>query len=284
MDSNNIGKTKIIATGVGIIIGIVAISVLIGLIFSWTPIPEGKVGVVTQWGEATGTVLTPGSNYIQPIRQRANEIPTRPQTVDMEGEDDIFVITEDGQDVWVETTIRYRVNKSKAVKFFSEYKNIDQAVNRLIQPTITSNIRNEASNITARGIITKSGRISLEESAEEALSKNFKGSGLELEAVQVRGVELNDEFAAKLEAVEIERTERERALIEANTTAEEEIIIAEGKAKANKELSSSLDEFVLTEQYINSIKDNDKMIIAGSGEDGQPIIIDPSNVESDTEE
>ena len=73
---------------------------LTGLVMAWSPVDEGNVGVVTQWGDATGEVLRrieekasrfsagrmskPGSNYIQPVRQKSNEIPTRPQTVDMQ--------------------------------------------------------------------------------------------------------------------------------------------------------------------------------------------------------
>jgi Membrane protease subunits, stomatin/prohibitin homologs len=270
----------IVASGIVVVIGIIAIVGLTGLVMAWSPVDEGNVGVVTQWGDATGEVLQPGSNYIQPVRQKSNEIPTRPQTVDMQGNDEVFIITKDGQDVWVSLTVRYSVNKDEAVTFFRQYKNIDQVVNRLIIPTVTSNVRNEASDLTTREVITREGRLALEATAEDSLRENFDGSGLQLEAVQVREVRLNDEFASKLEAVEIERTERERALIEANTTAEEEVIVAEGQAEANRVLSESLDDAVLTEQYINAIKDNDKVIIAGGGEDGQPIIIDPSKQDS----
>jgi|AntDeeMinimDraft_6_1070357.scaffolds.fasta_scaffold11126_3 regulator of protease activity HflC (stomatin/prohibitin superfamily) len=270
----------IVASGIVVVIGIIAIVGLTGLVMAWSPVDEGNVGVVTQWGDATGEVLQPGSNYIQPVRQKSNEIPTRPQTVDMQGNDEVFIITKDGQDVWVSLTVRYSVNKDEAVTFFRQYKNIDQVVNRLIIPTVTSNVRNEASDLTTRDVITREGRLALEATAEDSLRENFDGSGLQLEAVQVREVRLNDEFASKLEAVEIERTERERALIEANTTAEEEVIVAEGQAEANRVLSESLDDAVLTEQYINAIKDNDKVIIAGGGEDGQPIIIDPSKQDS----
>jgi len=270
----------IVASGIVVVIGRIAIVGLTGLVMAWSPVDEGNVGVVTQWGDATGEVLQPGSNYIQPVRQKSNEIPTRPQTVDMQGNDEVFIITKDGQDVWVSLTVRYSVNKDEAVTFFRQYKNIDQVVNRLIIPTVTSNVRNEASDLTTREVITREGRLALEATAEDSLRENFDGSGLQLEAVQVREVRLNDEFASKLEAVEIERTERERALIEANTTAEEEVIVAEGQAEANRVLSESLDDAVLTEQYINAIKDNDKVIIAGGGEDGQPIIIDPSKQDS----
>jgi regulator of protease activity HflC (stomatin/prohibitin superfamily) len=270
----------IVASGIVVVIGIIAIVGLTGLVMAWSPVDEGNVGVVTQWGDATGEVLQPGSNYIQPVRQKSNEITTRPQTVDMQGNDEVFIITKDGQDVWVSLTVRYSVNKDEAVTFFRQYKNIDQVVNRLIIPTVTSNVRNEASDLTTREVITREGRLALEATAEDSLRENFDGSGLQLEAVQVREVRLNDEFASKLEAVEIERTERERALIEANTTAEEEVIVAEGQAEANRVLSESLDDAVLTEQYINAIKDNDKVIIAGGGEDGQPIIIDQSKQDS----
>jgi regulator of protease activity HflC (stomatin/prohibitin superfamily) len=91
----------IVASGIVVVIGIIAIVGLTGLVMAWSPVDEGNVGVVTQWGDATGEVLQPGSNYIQPVRQKSNEIPTRPQTVDMQGNDEVFIITKDGQDVIV---------------------------------------------------------------------------------------------------------------------------------------------------------------------------------------
>jgi len=282
MDSNP-SKKRIVLSGIAIVIGFVLIASLIGLFFAWSPVDEGNVGVVTQWGDATGEVLQPGSNYIQPVRQSSNIIPVRPQTVDMIDNNEVFVITKDGQDVWVSTTVRYEVDKNEAVTFYSEYKNINQVEERLIIPTVTSNLRNEASDLTTREVITREGRLALEDAAEKSLKDNFEGSGLKLQAVQVREVRLNKEFANKLEAVEIERTERERAIIEAETKAEEEKIVAEGKAEANRVLSESLDEYVLTEQYINSIGENDKVIIAGGGKDGQPIIIEPNTNATDDE-
>lgn len=243
-------------------VAIVVVLSLVTAVAAFEGVDEGHVKVEKKHGAATGEVFTPGWYWIDPIRKSTVEIETRPRTVDMREDSSIFVITEDGQDVWVDVTIRYRVEPEDADAFYKEYNTHNQAVNRLIEPTVRSDVRDEASNMSARRVITKDGRQRLERTAQTALEDNFEGSGLTLEAVQVRGIELNDEFATALENVEIE-----------NTKAEQKQIRAEADRRAFQERQEGLTNEILMEMYIESIDEGDTVVLA-TGDDGTPVIMD----------
>lgn len=284
MSSNSsAGSALVGATVVGIaaLIIILLVTLLLG-IGPWVTVPEGNVGVQTEKQAATGDVYEPGWHLQLPIVQGYEEVETRPRITSMQDRDDdaIYVITHDGQDVWVDVTVRYRVDPDNAVEFYREYRNHGQAIDRVIDPTVRSDLRDEASDLSAREIITRDGRLALEEAAEDALRENFQGTGLTLEAVQVRGVDLNEEFSAELEQIEIEETRAEQRLIEAEGIAEAEIAEAEGAAEAYEIRDEALTEAVLQEHYIDQI-DESTIIIEGDG--GTPVILNLDGDEGEGE-
>ena len=249
---------KAAALGVGLVI----IVSLVGGILAFETIDEGSVAVEKERGAVTGEIYEPGWHMINPITQSTVVIDTRPQTETMSGDSEIALITGDGQDVTMDMTVRYRVEPENADQFHSEYRNHSQAVERVIIPTVRSNARNEASNLAADEIITKQGRTALEDSVAQSLEENVQGTGITIEAVQVRGVRLNEEYGTALENVEIE-----------NTKAEQRIIQAESEAEANRIRDESLTDAVLQEKYLETIDDSDKIVLA-TGDDGSPVILD----------
>ena len=292
MSSNRDSGSVLGAILVVIIAALVVLAFLYGVYWVWSlqTVGEGEVGVVTERGHATGEIYEPGWHHHFPITHTTHTIDTRPQTIDMEGENAIYVITHDGQDVWVDVTVRYRVDSTEAVTFFSEYKSHGQAKERLIYPTVRSDMRDEASDITARDIITQEGRLALEGAVEAALTENAQGSGVVIEAVQIRGVDLNDEFSTQLEQVEIEQVEQERKLIEAETTrqaeiieaegaAEAEIIEAEGRAEAMETIDDQLTDGILALEQIDAYDGGTVFVIPADGD--TPVILDTGDDDDD---
>lgn len=263
----------------------VVVSLIVGIGYIWglNQVDEGHVGIHTHQGAATGTVHDPGWHWHNPITNDVKDLSTRPNTVNMIGDNEVTVVTKDGQDVFVDVTVRYSINESEAAEFYNQYPNQKRAQKRLIEPTVRSDLRDEASSISVREVITKDGRQSLEQTVTDALRENLDGSGLELEAVQVRDVQPNKEYSNQLEQVQIEETERERKLIEAEAdadaqieradgAAQAEVKKAEGDAEAAKIRDAEITDDVLKDKWLDSIDKSDKVIVTdGSGED---VIID----------
>lgn len=273
-------------------IAVLVIAALVVLAFFWgvwwvvslERVGEGDVGVVTERGAWEGEIYEPGWEHHNPLTHTTHRISVRPQTIDMTDDNAVYVITQDGQDVWVDVTVRYRVDREQAGTFFTEYRDHKQARERLIYPTVRSDMRDVASDVSAREIITREGRETLAESVQEALTGGADGSGIIIEAVQIRDVKLNEEFSAQLEQVEIENTEQERALIEAETDrkakivraegqAESEIIRAEAEAEAMEIRDAQITENILILEQIGAYDEGTVFVI----ENGAPVILDPEN-------
>lgn len=252
-----------------LIVGVLAVGV--GLA-AHIGVDEGHVAVHTDKGAATGEVYEPGWHFINPVTQGAHQVETRPRTVTYNGDDRVYIISKDGQDVFADVTIRYSVESDKAVTFFREYRNHGQARDRLIEPTVRSELRDEGSALAVRTLITQDGRETLEGTLSEALRENFEGTGLTLEAVQLRNTEPNQEFSKQLENIEIENARAERRVIEAESKAEAEVRAAEGDAEAHRIRNDALTEKVLSDKYLDTIDSSDKVILATDG-DGTPVIL-----------
>lgn len=257
-------------------LGIIALIVVVlaagfGL-WAHVGVSEGHVGVHTDKGAATGEVFEPNWHFINPVTQDVHQIETRPRTVTYNGDNRVYIISKDGQDVYADVTIRYSVESDKAVTFFREYRNHKQARQRLIEPTVRSELRDEGSALSVRTLITQEGRESLENTLSDALRENFEGTGLTLEAVQLRNTEPNKEFSKQLERVEIENAKAEQRVIEAESKAKAEIKEARGDAEAHRIRNDALTKKVLMDKYLDQIKGSDKVILA-TGDDGTPVIL-----------
>lgn len=277
----NQGTTKALAVTLAVIITAGLFFGAIIYVLGLSTVDAGEVGIHTDRGDPVEVYEDPDWYWTMPLTQDVKTVDVKPNTVSYEGNDSIYVITQDGQDVWVDVTVRYTVNPDEAIPFYEQYRTHGQAQDRLIEPTVRSDLRDEASDISTREIITQDGRMALGDAVDEALVENFQGSGLQLEAVQIRGVELNDEYSSQLEQVEIAETRAEQRLVDAEGEAEAERAKAQGDADAAEIRDEQLTDEVLMDKWLDSINDNDKIIVTDG--DGTDVILDAdtNNNESD---
>lgn len=227
-------------------VGIVLLVVIsgIGTVLAYEQVPEGHEGVTTEWGAVTGETLESGAHWKTPIAQNVQSVETRPRTYTMsqsqgEGQrsqaDAISVKTVNGTTVQVDVTVRYRINSSEADDFVRDWNNEDQMEERLIRPTIRSDLRDEASDIQTSDIYTREGREALTETAQESLHGEFSDEPIVLEEVQIRNIDLPDSIDARLdekeeakqqveieqEKVKQEEARAEQRIVQANAEKEE---------------------------------------------------------------
>jgi regulator of protease activity HflC (stomatin/prohibitin superfamily) len=195
-------------------------------------------------------------------------------------DDAIQVLTEDGLQVDIDVTVRYRVDASQAVTFYQQYRTLPTAEERLIRPSIRSVLRTEAGRLPVTVIYTGEGQTRLKEAAERELADEFTDAGIILEAVQVRNVDLPEQYAQAVEQKEITEQTRQRKedeLAVEELEAERKRIEAQGRADANRIVSQSLTQEVLAQQYIERLDSADTVYIP-VGDGGYPQFV--RNVES----
>ena len=279
--------TRLVLTGV---LALLVLSAPVAGLLAWEPVEEGNVKVVKKWGATTGTVFEPGAHFVNPVSQSTSSLSVRPQSYTMsaqqsegqvEGDDAIRVLTEDGLRVDIDVTVRYRVDASQAVDFYKNYRTVETAEERLIRPSIRSVLRTEAGRLPVTEIYTGEGQTKLKLAAERELGEDFQNDGLILEAVQIRNVELPAEYARAVEQKEITEQRRQQKQSELEVEkleADRKKIEAQGEADANRIVSESLTNEVLAQQYIQRLDETDTVYIPVGG-DGYPQFV--RNLESD---
>lgn len=240
------------ATAVGI--ALLVLFSLIGGVAAYEQVDEGHVGVTKNLGAVTGQTLEPGPHIKNPVTENVQNVEVRPRTYTMsqsQGEgtraraDAISVKTVNGTTVKVDVTVRYRINKSEADQFVTDWNNERQMERRLIRPTIRSDLRDEASDIQTSDIYTREGREALTDTAKASLEEEFSDEPLVLEEVQVRNINLPNSIDKRLDEkeeakqqveIEEEKVKQERARAEqkrVQAQADADVIRTKGEALSN---------------------------------------------------
>jgi regulator of protease activity HflC (stomatin/prohibitin superfamily) len=257
------------------------ITVLVGGAMAWNPVNQGEVDVVKEWGDSTGTTLEPGANWITPVKESTATIETRPQTYTMSAtsgdgdgntgsDDSVNVLTNDGVSVDVDVSVRYRVDKSEADTFYDEYKSNTQAQKRLIRPTTRSVLRTEGGDIDTSEIYTGVGQDQMRDAVRAALDKETEGTGISIEAVQIRRIHLPDQYADAVEKKEVEKQnieKKQNSIKVAEAEAERKRVEAQGQADANRIEAESLknNPELIQVKYINALEANEETVYVGAG-------------------
>lgn len=264
-------------------IGYAIISIAVVFFFlgfmSFTTVGEGSVKVVTNQGEVTGEVLGPGWYFINPITESTNRLSVRPQEYTMsatQGEgnrdrnDQVDVLTNDGLQVGIDITIRYTVEAEEADTLFTQYRTLPQAESRLIRPSVRSELRTEAGDINTTDIYTKEGQERLRRATRDVLQDEFNGTGLKLQAVQIRAVDLPQQYQNSIEQKEIEQQKlaQERTRIRrAELQKERQRIEAEASAEQIRIRGEALREnpIVLEQRRVEALKNASTIYVPSEG-------------------
>lgn len=260
------------------ILSIAVVFMFLGFM-SFTSVDEGNVKVVSNQGSVTGEVLGPGWYFVNPITESTNSLSVRPQEYTMsqtrnEGaraqSDSVGVLTANGLEVDIDITIRYSIEAENADVFFTEYRALPQAERRLIRPSIRSELRTEAGDVETDQIYTKEGQERLRSATVSVLEEEFNGTGLALEAVQIRAVNLPNEYQNSIEQKEVEeqRLQREQTRIErAELEKERQRVEAEASAEQIRIRGQALRDnpIVLEQRRVEALKNASTIYVPSDG-------------------
>ena len=188
------------------------------------------------------------------------------------------VLSSNGLEISVEISAWYQPD-FKTLPSLHQEKGRDY-LNRVVKPSIRSATRSVIGRYTPEEIYsTKRDAIQTEinEETKKILEKQF----VQLNEILVRDITLPATIKTAIEnklRQEQESLEYEFKLSKALKEAERQKIDALGKAEANRILSASLTDKILTEKGIDATLElskspNSKVIVVGSGENGLPIIL-----------
>ncbi|MFM8320965.1 MAG: SPFH domain-containing protein [Chloroflexota bacterium] len=243
--------------------------------------------------------LRSGLHFIIPLAERVVKYPIYWQTYTMSkelnegektGDDSISARTSDGQVVYMDSSIIYRIDANEVVRLHIELQ--DRYVEQFLRPVMRGLIRTEVSQFTADEI-NSSKRKNLEENLNELLRQALDEKGFILDRFLLRDISFSPVFASAIEAKQVAEQdkiqreyqaeqirklaegERDRLIIEAQGRAEAVrieaaaqataiVIKSQAEAQSVQNIRSALqgDTSLLQFRYIDKLAPNVKVILA----------------------
>lgn len=207
-----------------------------------------EVGVVVSLLSRNGyreQPLRSGLHWIVPLAERVVLYPISWQTYTMSteplegkkiGNDAIAARTSDGQAVFIDSTVIYRIDSNQVIRVNIDWQN--RYVDDFIRPLLRGVIRTEVSQFTADEV-NSSKRKNLESNLEEAIRQALNDKGFILDRFLLRNIAFSPQYASAIEQKQVaeqEQTMREYQAEQMRKLAEGERdkmrIEAQGKADA----------------------------------------------------
>lgn len=196
--------------------------------------------------------------------------------------EEMKVLSSNGLEIQIDASAWYEPVYEDLGKLHQEKG--ENYLQRVIQPAIRSAARSVVGRYTPEQLYS-SKRDAIQTEIFEELKKILDNQYLQLNSVLVRDVTLpatiKDAIERKLKQ-EQESLEYEFRLVTAEKEAERQRIEAQGKADANRILSASLTDKILSDKGIEATlklaeSPNAKVVVVGSGDDGLPLILGGNN-------
>ncbi len=248
------------------IAGIVMIA--LGLFSSmFKQINAGKVGVKSLYGKVEPGILESGLHLINPLLDVTDfDIQTQNYTMsavhnegNLEGDDAIRVLSNDGLEVVIDLTVLYRISPEDAPKIFKQIG--PNYIDKIVRPVTRTRIRDNAVYYDAIALYSTK-RNEFQSRIFKSIEEDFKKRGLVLEQLLIRNINLPNSVKKTIESkinaeqeaqkmqfvLQKEKQEAERKRVEAQGIADYQRIISTGlsdkqlqyeQIKAQKELAAS---------------------------------------------
>ncbi|MBD2724117.1 prohibitin family protein [Hymenobacter armeniacus] len=246
----------------------------------------GQVGVQTLFGQVQKRVLQPGLNVVNPLVD-VTRFDTRTQNYTMSaqhnegqqaGDDAIRVLSADGLEVVIDLTVLYHVVPSEAPRILSTIGEDYQE--KIVRAISRTRIRDNAVYYDAVSLYSTR-REEFQTRILAAIEKDFRSSGLKLDQLLIRNIQLPPSVKASIESkisaeqdaqkmqfvLQKEKQEAERKRVEAQGIADYQRIV-------NTELSDKLLQYetIKANQAI-ATSPNAKVIIMGGGRGNGPQLL-----------
>lgn len=259
--------------------------VVMAFFSSIATIDAGTVGVVKRFGRVTGQVLDPGFHLIVPFIDRVliyntkdiiyETTPVEKQAASKADYVDypVDTTTEDGQQVNISYSIRFRVKRSEAPRIAQELGDEAAVVEKVVKFHSRVLCRQIPRGYKASELYTGDVTVVQDEIVQQ-IRPLFEAKGLELDSLGIREITFSADYVDAIEQKQIENekvtTEQYRAE-QAKYRKEATITEAEGEAEAirikGEALTKNPDMVQL--EFVKSLRDPESkvkvMVIPGEG-------------------
>jgi regulator of protease activity HflC (stomatin/prohibitin superfamily) len=236
--------------GAVVIIGVVALSVFIVFMSSYTQVEYGTIGMVTRFGRITNQLMRPGLNWKMPFVDKVVIYHTQEMVYvteqDPSGytpEDGVYqdyptdTSTADGQQITLRYSVRFRIDPDEVTRIAEQIGDEEQVVEKVVKFHTRILARNIPKEYAALDLYA--GNIQhVQDEFGDQLRPVLAEKGVILEAFGLRKIDFQDDYVQAIEQKQIEAenviTEQNRAE-QAKWKAQSVVEAAKGEAQATIE-------------------------------------------------
>lgn len=224
---------------------VVAIFSFIVLISSFKIIKSGEVGLRIRFGKIVDSSLTEGINFKVPFIEKIQKVNIKVQKVEL----NVEASTKDMQLVNTDVAVNYKVLSNSASEL---YRNVGKDYEEVIlMPAIKESIKTAIAQYNAEEITIN--RAGVSTNCLNAIQSKVEKYGIVIEEFNLVNFNFSAEYTKAIEEKQVAEQQVETAkqkLAKAKIEAEEKEVVANGEAKANKILETTLTKEILMQQYI----------------------------------
>ena len=166
----------------------------------------------------------------------------------------------------IDIQVNYSLDPSRAIDLYENYGTQEAFVQAIAAVDARSIPREVSGQFDTITILTNRG--ALTDAVEQALREKWEPLGLFIEQISIQEIRYPDSITdayASAQKAEVAKQEAQNKLEVAKVEAETKVTQSQGEAKANQILNKSLTEEVLTQHYIDAIKDSDTVYVVPEG-------------------
>lgn len=259
-----------------IVLGFLAVILILSGSSMFVTLQPGERGVIFRkftGGLDKENVYQPGFQIVAPWNKMYIYV-----VREQKSEETMDVLDKSGLSVNIDVSVRFNPEYNK-IGYLHEVFGKDY-ISQLVVPEVRSSVRQVAGRYTAEEIYSTR-RKEVEDAIIKETSIILKKNNIQMQALLIRSINLPAKIKTAIESKlqqEQEALAYQFRLDKEKSEAERKRIAAEGEAKANKIINSSLTTALLKMRGIEatiklSESPNAKVVVIGSGKDGMPLIL-----------
>ena len=154
----------------------------------------------------------------------------------------------------IDINVRYSIRPDQVTNIYREFRDEDTFVQSYVVNTVRSTVRDVPNSFSTLDLITK--RAAVNTAIQTALAAAWQKQGVSVDSVSLQDIRppqsVTDSYAAAQQA-QIKVTTEKANLQAAQVSAQQQVVQADAKAKANDVLNRSLTTNVLKQNYLDTL-------------------------------
>lgn len=217
--------------------GAVASVILLLIIWPFSNVPAGTVGVPTNFGAPQAETLNPGIHFVMPIRSAIYDIDVTPNTVPTTES----ASTHDQQNVNTGIAITYQADPLYAVYIYQNYRSVSNMEQTIIAPIVSNDVKAIVAQYDAQDLITERDLVSA--GIKDSIAKDLRVYHLIVDGANITNFQFSDAYDQAIEDKQIAQQsalEEKYKLQQVQVSAQQQVVQADAQAQAAVDVAQGL--------------------------------------------